>query len=150
MLRRKDMSMGDLCERWRLSRALGYELLKKWKEDGHIHRVSRSGRPKVITPRLGKILVNICDEKEGRLTFKELTDKLNEREGTSKLSIRIAKKRSGDEVATSTCRFLPTNTSQRKEWTERLPSAALSRVARNPGRRRDRICRHRSTRTKAD
>ena len=107
------MSMGDLCERWRLSRARGYELLKKWKEDGHVDRASRSGRPNVITPRLGKILVNICDEKEGRLTFKELTDKLNEREGTGKLSIRIAKKGSRDEVATSTYRFLPTNTSQR-------------------------------------
>ena len=85
--------MGDLCERWRLSRALGYELLKKWKEDDHVHRAWRSGRPKVITPRLGKTLVNICDEKEGRLTFKGLTDKLNEREGTSKLSIHIAKKK---------------------------------------------------------
>ena len=80
---RKEMSMDDLCERWRLSRARGYELLKKWNEDGHVDRASRSGRPKVITPRLGKILVNICDEKQGRLTFKELANKLNERAGTT-------------------------------------------------------------------
>ena len=113
---RKEMSMDDLCECWRLSRALGYNLLKKWKEDGHVDRASRSGRPKVITPRLGKILVNICDEKQGRLTFKELADKLNERAGTTicEQTVRnYCKKISGDEVATSTCRFSPTNTSQR-------------------------------------
>lgn len=76
-------SLGDLCERWRLSRSQGYELLKKWKENGHVRRAPRSGRPKAITPRLGELLLNICDEKEGRLTFAELTAALNERAGTS-------------------------------------------------------------------
>ena len=77
------LSMRDLCARWRLSPSQGYKLLDRYKEQGHVRRAYTSGRPKVITPRLGKILVSICDEKEGRLTFSELTATLNEREGMS-------------------------------------------------------------------
>jgi hypothetical protein len=77
------VSMGDLCKRWRLSRSQGYELLGRFKENGHVRRAPRSGRPKVITPRLEKVLVNICDEKQGRVTLAELTAALNERDGTS-------------------------------------------------------------------
>ena len=81
--RERVMSLGDLCDRWRLSRSQGYELLEKWKENGHARRTTRSGRPKVITPRLEEILVNIGDEKEGRLNFAEPTFALNKREGTT-------------------------------------------------------------------
>jgi len=129
------MSMGDLCERWRLSRARGYELLKKWNEDGHVDRASRSGRPKVITPRLGKILVNICDEKEGRLTFKELAGKLNERAGTTICVQTVRNYCKKNKWRQSRDQYVPILTDKhvaaRKEWaTENLHNSWCDEHAR--------------------